>query len=142
MTLRLIREPSKYGATLGVLFVDGAFECFCLEDVIREQPGQPVSRWKVPGETAIPAGRYRVQMSMSPRFKRRLPELLDVPGFIGIRIHAGNRSGDTEGCLIPGRTRGDGMVMESRMALERLMARMELAIVAEPIWILIENPDV
>lgn len=140
MTLRLIREPSKYGATLGVLFVDGAFECFTCEDVMREQPGQPVAKWKVPGETAIPSGRYRVAISMSPRFKRRLPEVLDVPGFDGIRIHAGNRSNETEGCILPGRTRGDGMVMESRLAFERLYARLEIE--TSPIWLLIENPDV
>jgi hypothetical protein len=138
MQLRLIREPSKDGATLGVLFVDGTFECFVLEDVLREQPGQPVSAWKVPGDTAIPAGRYRVDITQSPRFKRRLPLLAHVPGFEGIRIHPGNAPGDTEGCLLPGRVRGKGLVMESRLAFDILFHRLDTA--TDPVWIDIENP--
>ncbi len=138
MNLRLIREPSRLGATMGVLFVDGRFECFVLEDSIRERPGVPVEDWKVPGDTAIPAGRYQVVITQSPRFGRRLPLLLDVPGFEGIRIHAGNRSADTEGCILPGRSRGDGMVMESRMAFERLYEQIRRA--TGDVWIDIENP--
>jgi hypothetical protein len=130
MRLRLIREPTRDGATMGVLFVDGAFFCFTLEDPIRDV--------KIPGDTAIPAGRYRVEVTMSPRFKRRLPLLIDVPNYTGVRIHAGNRSSDSEGCILPGRTRGTAMVMESRMALEHLLALIELA--TDPVWIEIENP--
>jgi hypothetical protein len=131
MTLRLIREPSKDGATMGSIYVDGYWVCWSLEDPIRDV--------KVPGDTAIPAGRYRVEVTMSPRFKRRLPLLIDVPNFTGVRIHAGNRSSDTEGCILPGRTRGTGMVMESRMAFEHLFALIETA-APEPVWIEIENP--
>jgi len=138
VNLRLIREPSRDGCTMGVLFVDGAYECFVLEDVIREQPGQPVSAWKVPGDTAIPAGRYKVVRTRSPRFGKVLPLLEKVPGFEGIRIHAGNRSADTEGCLLPGRARGPGMVMESRMAFEALDQKLRHA--TDDIWIVIENP--
>jgi hypothetical protein len=130
MILRLIREPTRDGATMGVLFVDGAFFCFTLEDPIRDV--------KIPGDTAIPAGRYRVEVTMSPRFKRRLPLLIDVPNYTGVRIHSGNRSSDSEGCILPGRTRGTAMVMESRMALEHLLALIELA--TDPVWIEIENP--
>jgi hypothetical protein len=130
MILRLIREPTRDGATMGVLFVDGAFFCFTLEDPIRDV--------KIPGDTAIPAGRYRVEVTMSPRFKRRLPLLIDVPNYTGVRIHSGNRSSDSEGCILPGRTRGPAMVMESRMALEHMLALIELA--TDPVWIEIENP--
>lgn len=138
MTLRLIREPTANGATHGVLFIDGRFECWTLEDPIREVTGQPVAAWKVPGDTAIPAGRYRITITQSPRFGRRLPLLHDVPGFEGIRIHAGNRSADTEGCILPGRSRGAGMVMESRMAFERLYEQIRRA--QGDVWIDIENP--
>lgn len=65
MRLRLVREPSLEGATLGCLFVDGHFAAFTLEDEIRERPGEPVGAWKVPGATAIPAGRYRVIVTPS-----------------------------------------------------------------------------
>lgn len=123
---------------MGVLFVDGAFECFVLEDVIREVANQPVSAWKVKGDTAIPAGRYRIVRTRSPRFGKVLPLLENVPGFEGIRIHAGNRSSDTEGCLLPGRARGTGMVMESRMAFEALDQKIRHA--TGEVWIDIENP--
>lgn len=138
MNLRLIREPSKDGCTLGSLYIDGHWQCWTLEDPIREIPGQPVSAWKVKGDTAIPAGRYRVIRSRSPRFGKVLPLLEHVPGFDGIRIHAGNRSADTEGCLLPGRARGTGMVMESRLAFEALDAKIRAA--TGDVWIEIENP--
>jgi hypothetical protein len=138
VTLRLIREPTKDNATMGVLFVDGAFFGFSVEDPIRELPGQPVSHWKVPGETAIPQGRYRIDVTHSQRFNRRLPVLLTVPGFEGVRIHPGNSPLDTEGCLIFGRVRGIGKVFESRLAFEHLFALIEAA--SDPVWIEIENP--
>ena len=138
MHLRLIREPSKDNATAGVLFVDGHFQCFTLEDVVREIPGQPVSAWKVKGDTAIPAGRYRIVRTKSPRFGKVLPLLENVPGFDGIRIHAGNRSSDSSGCILPGRSRGTGMVMESRLAFEALDQKIRNA--SGDVWIDIENP--
>ena len=140
MTLRLIREPSRNGATLGVLFVDGHFQCFTLEDAIREVAGQPVAAWKVPRQTAIPAGRYRVTLTASHRFQRVLPELHDVPGFTGIRIHPGNTIADTEGCLLVGKDRTDGTVRQSRVAYAALEAA--LAAASGDIWIDVENPRV
>ena len=102
MLLRLVREPSRDESTHGVLFVDGRFECFTLEDVVREVEGQPVTAWKVPRRTAIPAGRYRIDLTMSQRFGRILTILVDVPGFAGVRIHPGNTAVDTAGCILPG----------------------------------------
>lgn len=140
MTLRLIREPSSHGATLGCLFVDGVFFSFSLEDPIREVAGRPVVDWKIKGDTAIPVGRYPVVVTMSPRFKRRLPLLEDVPGFEGIRIHAGNRSADSEGCILLGRSRGTGMVMESKIMVEKLITTLDAA--SGDKWIVIEPPFV
>ena len=71
-----------------------------LEDQVREVVGEPVSEWKVPGKTAIPAGRYKVLITFSNRFQKLMPQLMDVPGFTGVRIHAGNTAADTEGCLL------------------------------------------
>lgn len=137
MQLRLIREPSAGGATLGVLFVDGRYFAFTLEDEVREQAGVPVALWKVPGQTAIPAGRYPVRVSWSPRFRRPLPELLDVPGFTGVRIHRGNRPEDTDGCILVGYDRAAGAVLQSTPAEEELVARLTAA--DEPSWIVIEH---
>lgn len=127
MRLLLERQPSKGGATIGSLFIDGEFFCYVCEDVIREQPGQPVEAWKVPGKTAIPAGEYGVVVTMSNRFKRRLPLLENVPGFAGIRIHPGNTSEDTEGCLLPGLAKTGNQVLSSRAAFDLLFAKINAA---------------
>lgn len=148
MKLRVIREPSLNGATLGSLYVDGKWECWTLEDVIREAPiglytdmAAWVASWKVPGETAIPEGLYDVTLSMSNRFKIVLPEVLRVAGFTGIRMHAGNKSKDTEGCLLVGQGRGDALVTSSQLALDALMLKLDAAFaIKQPISIQYENP--
>ena len=137
MRLRLIREPSIETCTHGSLYVDGAWCMWTLEDVVREVEGQPVSAWKIPGRTAIPAGTYRVALTTSQRFGRVLPLLVDVDGFSGVRIHPGNTAADTEGCILPGTGRVPGRVTGSRVAFEQLYERLERA-TSEP-WIQIEN---
>src|SRR5918995_6072527 len=127
MTLRLMRDLSKDHVTFGTLFVDDVEECLTLEDEIREQPGVPVSAWKVPGQTAIPAGRYSMRLTMSARFDRVLPLLKVVPGFSGVRIHTGNCIDDTEGCILVGRRKSGTRIAESRIAFRRLMAALERA---------------
>jgi hypothetical protein len=102
LELLLQREPSYRGATIGKLYINGLFECYTLEDVVREVKGKPVKDWKIYGSTAIPSGIYDVEVNMSPRFKRRMPLLLNVEGFSGVRIHAGNDIDDTEGCILVG----------------------------------------
>lgn len=138
MTLRLIREPSRDDCTHSVLFINGHFECFCLEDVIRERPGQPVETWKILGRTAIPEGRYKIALTMSQRFKRVLPLVVDVPGFSGVRIHPGNEAVDTDGCLLPGSGRAAGRVTGSRIAFEHIFEQLQAA--TDDRWIDIENP--
>jgi len=102
MKLLLEREPSHLTCTIGSLYVNDEFECFTLEDVVREIPGVPVERWKIKGKTAIPAGTYKLGVTFSQRFQRMLPILHDVPGFDGVRIHTGNTDADTEGCILVG----------------------------------------
>ena len=138
MTLRLIREPTHDGATLGSLYVDRVWQSWTLEDAIREVPGQPVAVWKVPRQTAIPSGRYRVLITPSVRFQRPMPLVVDVPGFTGVRLHPGNTVADTDGCILIGKDRQAGRVLQSRVAFEALFAT--LAGAAGDIWIAIENP--
>jgi len=102
MEITIVRRPTKDGATIGRLAVDSGWSCYTLEDPVREISGQPVQSWKIPGETAIPRGRYQVVISMSEHFGRLMPLLLNVPGYIGIRIHPGNKPADTEGCVLVG----------------------------------------
>jgi len=103
--------------------------CYVLEDKYREVEGQDVKVWKVQDNTAIPKGVYGVRITMSPRFKTRLPLLLNVPGFEGIRIHSGNSSKNTEGCLLVGMT-WDGKsdwIGSSKVAMGVLMPMLEKA---------------
>ena len=102
MELFVERKPSVNGDTVGDLYIDGVRFCFTLEDQIREQPGVPVAQWKVAGATAIPQGHYHVLWTYSNRFKHNTLQVMDVPGFSGIRIHSGNTGADTEGCLLVG----------------------------------------
>jgi hypothetical protein len=127
MLLEVRREASANGCTLGSLYVDGVFECFTLEDVVREVPGLTVVQWKIPAETAIPSGTYKLIVTMSARFHKFLPELVDVPGFAGVRIHCGNCAEDTEGCILVGRQRGTAAVLESRAAFNVLFPKIKAA---------------
>lgn len=139
MELTLRREPTASGSTIGELFVDGSPDrvCWTLEDPVREIPATPVAQWKIPSDTAIPAGRYRVAITYSPKFKRRMPVLLNVPGFDGIRVHAGNTSADTDGCVLVGLDRQGPMIYKSRAALEDVVyPKIETALLAaEEVWI-------
>lgn len=109
MELRLDRRFLRAGYTIGALFVDGVYFCDTLEDRVRDLAREG----KVAGETAIPCGRYRVVMPVSPRFGRRLPRLVDVPGFTGILIHRGNTAADTGGCILVGENRVAGRLVNS-----------------------------
>lgn len=131
--------------TLSHLAIDGIGFTPCpyiLEDKVREVSGMPVEKWKIPRETAIPVGRYAVTIDMSQRFGKRMLHLLDVPGFEGIRVHAGNTSHDTEGCLITGKERDEkhGEVSASRQALSLLFPRIESALQhGEPVFWVVEG---
>lgn len=120
MRLTLIREMPRYGATLSRLFNGSDFICDVLEDEVRELPGVPVAKWKIPGKTAIPAGAYKVEARHSPRFGPQTLTLLDVPGYEFIRIHAGNTDEDTEGCLLVGVRAGKNTITLSRATLLRV----------------------
>lgn len=118
MKLILTREQLDADVTIGSLSADGAWCAWVCEDTVRP-PGQ-----KVYGKTAIPYGSYRIDITMSARFRRPLPLLLNVPMFEGIRIHPGNTAADTEGCLLPGLQRWPKGVGESRKAFDALYAQL------------------
>ena len=141
MKITLERQESQLTCTPGSLFIDGEFECFTLEDVVREVPGTSVADWKIKGETAIPAGTYVVRLTFSNRFQKVLPLLVDVPGFEGVRIHSGNTDADTEGCILVGQEQNNESILKSRLALQNLMDKLtEATGRGEPIEIEITNP--
>lgn len=109
MKIELKRLFIKPTYTIGKLYVDGQYFCDTLEDKVRNLSREK----KVPGQTAIPSGEYEVIVNVSPRFKRKLPRLLNVPGFEGILIHRGNSPEDTAGCILVGENKQPGRVINS-----------------------------
>ena len=123
MELTLIRREALRDRTLGELYIGKERICDTLEPTYRgfgEKPGV----LKVPGKTAIPAGRYAVRVTPSPRFKGKwLPVLCRVEGFSGIRIHAGNGPADTAGCILVG-IRERQRLTHSRVTTDLVAARL------------------
>lgn len=148
MELVLQRRPTVKATTLGALAIDGVKECDTLEDAIREtvKGGVPVSEWKIPRRTAIPAGRYRLELVNSPNFGPDTLSLISVPGFSLIRIHSGNDDENTDGCVLVGTAvldpSGDGgNVVNSRIALAALKGKVVPRMKAgEEAWIEVRNP--
>ena len=139
MELELTRTTRTNRSTIGELTVNGKFECFILEDKDRGlQQGMALSELmaaKIKTRTAIPTGRYEIVTNFSDRFQKMLPLLLDVPAFAGIRIHPGNTDADTEGCLLPGKTKSRDMVGSSRAAFAVLFEKIKTAMQREKVFI-------
>lgn len=126
MNLVVTRRWMTGDTTMGTLTIDGMPECYSLEDLVRTSHGEDIRDVKVPGQTAIPAGIYRVTMDRSPKFGR-VPHVHDVPGFTNILIHAGNTVSDTAGCILVGLTRKPAALEQSRLALAELIKKLERA---------------
>jgi hypothetical protein len=120
MYLTMFREKSKGNATLSKLFNGLDFICDVLEDEVREIEGVPVAEWKIHGVTAIPHGTYDIVFQDSQRFGPDTITLLNVPGYQYIRGHAGNRSADTEGCLLFGIRNSENTISDSRISLGKV----------------------
>lgn len=142
MKVTIERRWKKDNYTIGRLSIDGVYFCDTLEDVDRGlYQGQPLKEMiaqKVPGFTAIPTGGYMVEMSIvSPKYSKndfykslcngKVPRVMDVPCFAGILIHCGNTIGDTEGCILVGRNREKGKVLDSRETFRRLYLALKKA---------------
>lgn len=131
MELQLKREIFTDISTIGTLTIDGVFECYILEDKDRGINNtlslEQIMRVKVYGKTAIPYGRYEVDWTMSARFKKMMPILLNVVGWSGIRIHAGNTEIDSLGCLLCGTRKLSNRITESTIATNKLYAKIEAA---------------
>ena len=109
MKIKVVREYFSETETLGSMYVDDKFFCFTLEDYDRKlkqsQDLKFIQSTKVAKQTAMPSGDYRVILSISNRFQRLMPEVLNVKGFAGIRIHGGNTHENTEGCILIAKNR-------------------------------------
>ncbi len=127
MRLTLIRIANRPTYCIGKLYVDGVLFSDVIEDTDRglddAMTEEEIMKKKVKGDTAIPTGIYQITLTYSPKYKRIMPLINNVKGFSGIRIHSGNTSKDTEGCLIVGKNTKVGMVTESRKTYNALFKR-------------------
>lgn len=136
MEIELIRddEPSQKH-NYGKLFVNGKYLGETLEDTDRYlETGE---QEKVHGDTAIPRGRYRVDLTPSTRWKGKLMLLIcDVPGFDGVRIHGGNTEADTQGCPLLGNVRTADGIANCAGVNERLINLVSVALAnKEEVWL-------
>lgn len=132
MEITIVRQFLSEKSTIGKLDVDGVFQCFTLEDAVRDV--------KIPGSTAIDYGRYPVEVTFSNRFQRDLPLLVGVPNFSGVRIHPGNNANDTEGCILVGLDHGNNVIGRSREAFSLLFPLIQKSISeGDPVFISIEH---
>lgn len=109
MKIKVVREFFSATETLGSMYIDDQFFCYTLEDYDRKLKQSDdlafIKSTKIATQTAMPSGDYRVILSISNRFKRLMPEVLNVKGFAGIRIHGGNTHENTEGCILVAKNR-------------------------------------
>lgn len=151
MELLLQRLHEKNEATIGQLFVfssdnagaEGKHFCYTLEDkvrLIRNENGDIIGD-KIAGKTAIPNGCYEVIISYSFRFKKDMPLLLNVPKFEGIRIHAGNTTENTDGCILLGNaiTKSGDYLLDSLKANKAFMTLLKSVKKKEKVFITIKN---
>ena len=121
MLIEVKRFEFKDTYTVGKMYIDNIYECYTLEDVVRKGA-------KVNGQTAIPTGTYNLIINHSNRFNRDLPLLENVPNFTGVRIHAGNTSANTEGCILVGTTwSGKDFIGNSKVAFNKLFEKLKKA---------------
>lgn len=134
MEILIDRKWKKDTYTVGNVYVNGAFFGNSLEDkdrgLLDTMSVEQIAQKKVYGETAIPTGTYEVKMTYSNKFSARawgrkyqgkVPELLNVKGFSGVRVHPGNSSKDTLGCILLGKNSVKGMVTQSTSYYYKLL---------------------
>jgi hypothetical protein len=109
MKIKVVREFFSNSETLGTMYINDKFFCYTLEDYDRKfkqsQDEAFIKKNKIAKKTALPSGEYRLILSISNRFQRLMPEVLNVKGFAGIRIHGGNTHENTEGCILIAKNR-------------------------------------
>ncbi len=131
MNIQLKRIAKKETYTIGKLYIDGVYFCDTIEDKDRglnqAMSINDIKKKKVYGETAIPTGTYKLVIDYSNRFKKNMAHILNVPGYEGIRIHTGNSAKDSLGCIIVGKNKVVGKVIESRDTYNQLFPILQKA---------------
>lgn len=139
MNILVKRVAKKDKYTIGKLYIDGVYFCDTLEDKDRNLTQKmsltEIRNIKVSNETAIPIGTYKVSLDIvSPKFKDRVwakpyggkvPRILNVPGFDGVLIHPGTDQNSTSGCLLVGRNKIVGKLINSQDTFKLLMSKLK-----------------
>lgn len=137
MKLTLNRKFRGQTYTIGDLSINGNFFCNTIEDTVRKLPAACLNtpngrsctcKEKIYARTAIPAGTYKITFQYSPKYKKKMPYLHDVPHFLGILIHSGNTEVDSVGCIIVGNNTVRGKVLESLATFQNLYSILESAV--------------
>lgn len=143
VTFLLERDTYRGATTLGVLTFPDGYQCQTLEDIVRA--------WGIKdgGTTAIPAGRYRMTVSMSSRFKREMVMIYTESnkyelkangiGFKGIRIHGGNTHNSTWGCVLVARKRIDDHTIQGTEESRVTAAVKDYESQGYEVWIDVKN---
>lgn len=132
MKIKLYRKYIKPNYCIGKLYINDEYFSDVLEDPDRGLQDtmsiQEIQQLKVKGDTCIPYGTYDITITYSPKFKKRLPLINNVKGFEGIRIHSGNTSKDTEGCLLLGFNKIKGKVINSKETVDKFITSIQQAL--------------
>lgn len=123
MELLVNRTTRTPNSTIGEFSVNGNFFSYCLEPTDRgltsDMTLQQIAAIKVQNQTCIPTGTYQVTSYNSPKNKREVPLLEDVPGFAFVEIHVGNYPRDTDACLLLGSTESADFIGNSRDTIQK-----------------------
>lgn len=121
VTLKRIAFKDKY--TIGKVYINNKYFSDSIEDKDRGlydwQSEEYILEKKIKHETAIPYGMYKLLWTYSPKYRRMLPEICDVKGFSGIRVHSGNTEEDSSGCILLGYNKKLGKVLDSRKVCKK-----------------------
>ena len=139
MNILIKRIAKKPSYTIGKMYIDGKYFADTLEDTDRgldqKMPLSEITAKKVYAETAIPTGTYKITMNViSNKFNNRVwakpyggkvPRILDVPAFEGVLLHPGTTAQDTYGCIILGKNKLVGKVLESQATFKQFMDKLK-----------------
>jgi len=138
--LELVRSVQGSTYCGGSLTINDQHQCYTLEDTLRFGDVRPSGGLKVPGRTAIPPGRYLLQLRYSPKHERVVPWLAAVPFFSDVQIHPGNTPADTDGCILLGKVRLGGWVGQSVAAFDALMVKLfDAHLRGAQLWLVVSN---
>ena len=143
MKLTIKRTITRNNYTLGELYIDGQFFCSTLEDkdrgLTQSMSVKQIKSMKVPGETAIPKGTYKVTLDIvSPKFSKypfymevcegKLPRLIDVKGYEGVLIHVADgikRDALLQGCIGIGNLSSEEYLMNGKQVFTEFYNRIK-----------------